>query len=47
MAKKGGGGGGLLGIILIGAGIWVIQELLKDETESILKWNGWWPKQPY
>lgn len=45
--KKGGSGGGLLGIILVGAGIWVIQDLLKDEAESILKRNGWWPKQSY
>ena len=35
--KSGSAGGGILAAILIGAGIWVLQDIVKDETESILK----------
>lgn len=41
--KRKGNGGGFLAALLIGAGIMVIQDLLKDETESWLKRNNLWP----
>ncbi len=45
MAKrKDQGGGGWLWVLVAGAGFLVIQDLLKDEAESILKRNGLWPK---
>jgi hypothetical protein len=45
MAKqKNQGGGGWLWVLVAGAGFLVIQDLLRDETESILKRNNLWPK---
>ena len=37
-------GNGVLAAILFGAGLLVLQDLLRDETESILKRNGLWPR---
>lgn len=42
--KNNGNGGGIVAALLLGAGLLVLQDLLKDETESWLKQNGLWPK---